>query len=70
MPDIDFQNVVQPFDYFYKTCAASVTCDKNAVYRSINGSCNNLENPLWGSVDTPYVRLGPAAYGDCKSKKR
>ncbi|XP_060850506.1 peroxidase-like isoform X2 [Rhopalosiphum padi] len=49
---------------FYDTCASSVTCDNTSKYRSIDGSCNNLEHPLWGAALTPYVRLGPAYYDD------
>lgn len=33
-------------------------------FRSINGAENNVANPLWGSADQPFLRLGPVAYGD------
>ncbi|XP_074029020.1 peroxidase [Leptinotarsa decemlineata] len=33
-------------------------------YRSYDGSCNNLRNPVLGTPNTPYVRLVPANYGD------
>jgi len=49
---------------YYNQCAPEVTCDRNAIYRTINGECNNLRNPLWGSSDTPYIRLLEAAYND------
>ncbi|XP_025198953.1 peroxidase-like [Melanaphis sacchari] len=51
-------------DKFYNTCAPLVTCDCNSKYRSIDGSCNNLQHPLWGAAITPYIRLGPAYYAD------
>jgi len=51
---------------YYTNCAPKVTCDENSMYRTIDGSCNNLENPLWGATKTPYVRLGPATYDDGK----
>ncbi len=33
-------------------------------FRTIDGSGNNLANPLWGSAGQPLARSGPAAYGD------
>lgn len=41
----------------------SDTCFHNR-YRSIDGSCNNRDNPLWGMTDTPFLRLLPPAYED------
>ncbi|CAC5417199.1 PXDN [Mytilus coruscus] len=32
-------------------------CPKNARYRTIDGSCNNLRNPTWGKSDTKLRRL-------------
>lgn len=49
-------------------CAPKITCDPNDVYRKINGSCNNLCNPLWGSSRTPYLRLADAVYSDGESE--
>uniref|UniRef100_A0A0X3Q4L9 Ig-like domain-containing protein n=1 Tax=Schistocephalus solidus TaxID=70667 RepID=A0A0X3Q4L9_SCHSO len=31
-------------------------------YRSIDGSCNNLKNPRWGTALTPFYRLLPPVY--------
>ncbi|XP_017785895.1 PREDICTED: peroxidase [Nicrophorus vespilloides] len=39
------------------------SCPKTR-YRSYDGSCNNLKNPVLGTPQTPYVRLLPAVYGD------
>lgn len=39
-------------------------CDPNDIFRSIDGSCNNLEFPLLGKASTPYKRYLPPAYGD------
>ncbi len=33
-------------------------------YRTYDGTCNNLENPVVGSVNTPYIRILPPAYQD------
>ncbi|XP_070507823.1 peroxidase-like [Chironomus tepperi] len=39
------------------------TCSPSS-YRSYDGSCNNLQNPLWGTANSFYGRLLPAYYGD------
>ena len=33
-------------------------------FRTIDGSCNNLEKPLLGAARTPFARLTPAVYED------
>lgn len=50
-------------DYFEK-CAPAVTCDANDIYRSYNGTCNNLDNPSWGAALTPFYRLANAEFDD------
>ena len=42
----------------------------NSRFRSINGTCNNLENPLLGAADTPLSRLIPPQYEDGISSLR
>lgn len=42
------------------------TCPENMKYRSFDGSCNNLDNPLWGSAGSVYGRLFPAKFSDGK----
>nr|CAH7728340.1 unnamed protein product [Callosobruchus chinensis] len=36
----------------------------NSRYRTFDGSCNNLRNPVWGTPNTRYGRLLPPNYGD------
>ncbi|XP_052771017.1 peroxidase-like [Mya arenaria] len=39
-------------------------CDATARYRSIDGSCNNLNNPVWGRSNRPHRRLLKPVYKD------
>ncbi|XP_025408382.1 peroxidase-like isoform X2 [Sipha flava] len=57
-------------DNYIKQCATIVSCDFNDKYRTINGTCNNLNNPTWGSSNTPFIRLVGAHYSDGISKLR
>ena len=43
-----------------------ITCDPEAKYRSLDGTCNNLQNPKWGSALTAYTRLLFPQYVDGK----
>ena len=36
----------------------------NAKYRTIDGSCNNLEHLQWGQASTAFQRLLPSDYED------
>ncbi|KAL6437081.1 hypothetical protein ACFW04_004997 [Cataglyphis niger] len=49
-----------------ESCAAvhSVECDEMSKYRSIDGTCNNIENPSWGSAMTAYTRVLFSQYFD------
>ncbi|XP_025198974.1 peroxidase-like isoform X2 [Melanaphis sacchari] len=49
---------------YYDKCAPKVTCKENDIYRTADGSCNNLMNPLWGTSETPYIRFYEAYYND------
>lgn len=31
-------------------------------YRTMDGTCNNLQNPTWGAANTAFNRLLPAIY--------
>lgn len=37
-------------------------CERNSKYRSIDGSCNNQDNPLFGLSGTPFQRILDATY--------
>lgn len=50
-------------DYFNK-CAPIVTCDSKSKYRTVNGSCNNLQNPTWGAELTPFYRYMDPEFSD------
>jgi len=39
-------------------------CDPNYEYRSFNGTCNNLDNPLYGSAGTELLRIANNDYSD------
>ncbi|XP_052794376.1 peroxidase-like [Mya arenaria] len=39
-------------------------CDRNAYYRTADGTCNNLDNPTWGATFAPELREIPAMYDD------
>lgn len=47
-------------------CSKSRLCNTKAKYRSIDGSCNNVENPNWGSAMTAYARILFPQYFDGK----
>ncbi|TGZ52073.1 Peroxidase [Temnothorax longispinosus] len=49
-----------------ESCAAvhSVECDETSKYRSIDGTCNNIDNPSWGSAMTAYTRVLFSQYFD------
>ena len=40
------------------------TCPRNALYRTIDGTCNNLQNPTFGAAETGFVRLLAPQYFD------
>jgi len=47
------------------TCPrATSRCIKNAKYRTLDGSCNNEENVIWGRSNTALQRLLPSEYED------
>ncbi|KAG8178618.1 hypothetical protein JTE90_014209 [Oedothorax gibbosus] len=48
----------------------NATCDPDSKYRTYDGSCNNLRNPLWGAAPSCYLRLVDPDYGDGISEKR
>lgn len=42
----------------------TTVCQASERYRTLDGMCNNLKNPLWGVTGAPLVRLLPPDYGD------
>ncbi len=42
----------------------AIVCDPKNKYRSFDGTCNNLNNGLFGSVNTPYQRFLQPEYAD------
>ncbi|XP_061169378.1 chorion peroxidase-like [Saccostrea echinata] len=48
----------------------TIECDARSKFRTIDGSCNNLEHPLWGMAETPLVRFMPSAYEDGRGAPR
>ncbi|CAC5386489.1 PXDN [Mytilus coruscus] len=46
-----------------------ISCDKDAPYRTIDGTCNNLENKLKGAAFTPQSRFLEPTYGDRPRKQ-
>lgn len=40
------------------------TCDPESPFRTLDGTCNNLNNDLWGAAFTKFRRLLPQAYGE------
>lgn len=50
--------------------APITSCDPDAKYSSIDGSCNNLENPTLGRAETSFKRYLPAEYEDNISAPR
>jgi hypothetical protein len=43
---------------------AKIRCKPTSPYRSLEGTCNNLKNPLLGSIETPHKRFLTPAYDD------
>ena len=57
-----------PPTYYPDMCPypRNVQCNPGAPYRSYDGICNNLGNPLWGSSHIPLARFLPSQYADGK----
>ncbi len=45
-------------------CPANPDCDPKAKFRTLDGSCNNLERPKLGMSFTPLRRILPNDYSD------
>ncbi|GFR92449.1 chorion peroxidase [Elysia marginata] len=44
------------------------SCDHQSRYRSVDGYCNNLDNPAWGTPGWPFKRMLPSLYDDDDSQ--
>lgn len=51
-------------------CFPKPDCDTKYRYRTMDGSCNNLENPVWGQANTANIRIIQANYSDNHSQIR
>ena len=40
------------------------SCSATSVFRTFDGTCNNLHKPIWGASDTKFIRILPALYFD------
>lgn len=58
LPDASLLDLPCPFN--------TTVCNETAKYRTIDGSCNNLEHPYWGKSFTPFDRFIKAEYQDGK----
>ena len=60
------QEGMTPANLIVDLCAGEIPqCsdyDAHSPYAPINGRCNNLKHPLWGSVDIPFWREGGPCY--------
>lgn len=45
-------------------CFPKPDCDIKYRYRTMDGSCNNLENPVWRQANTSNIRIIQANYSD------
>ena len=52
------------------SCPRPAMSCANSRYRTIDGSCNNLNVPWWGMAGTPQARLFGYAYEDGRSVPR
>lgn len=42
----------------HRTCNnEEIVCDENSPYRTLDGTCNNLDNPIWGAANTVQMRF-------------
>ena len=41
-------------------------CNFNSLFRTIDGTCNNIHNPRYGAAKIPLRRLVPNTYEDGK----
>lgn len=59
-----------PFYCHRESTGAASPCDGKLRYRSFNGRCNNLRNPLWGKHTIPLKRILSPLYDDGVSRPK
>ncbi|KFM64222.1 Chorion peroxidase, partial [Stegodyphus mimosarum] len=62
---IEKLNEVPKFREIVRKCKKALPspqCDSSSLYRTLDGSCNNLKHPRWGSLFSCHERLLPANY--------
>lgn len=63
-PGIPGQVQPNPSDPSGLGCGTPPASCPKSLYRSYDGSCNNLQRPVLGTPNTPYTRLLGPSYGD------
>lgn len=74
-PDVSFRRTLSTQDIANSNAQAGCApqhegtdCSKNTcfnvVFRTMDGTCNNFEHPMWGASAVPFLRLKQAAYDD------
>ncbi|GFW34912.1 chorion peroxidase [Trichonephila clavipes] len=48
----------------------AVQCDPEYPYRTFNGTCNNLDYPLWGRANECFLRILPAFYDGFEGERK
>lgn len=55
----------------YSNCPfVNATCNLSSLYHSLDGTCNNLINSLYGSVNVPFKRWYTPVYDDGSNSPR
>ena len=54
---IGYGNHVSPIEVVDDACKnAPIECDANDIFRSFDGTCNNINKPYWGARSTALPR--------------
>ena len=64
------QAISQKFKRVQCPFSNDIECDPSSRYRTAEGTCNNLKNPLIGSIQTPFKRYLSPNYDDGFSAPR
>ena len=65
---VDPQSALKNFKAPEKFCPFKkpLNCNPQFPYRTLDGSCNNLQNTWWGRSEAPFKRWLSADYSDRK----